>query len=162
MYESKKVPGKKFGSIMAGRHFDENHTDDGMHTEGKDEMHDEKPMVSDEREEMNEGEKEKEQEEKTGEEQHPMVAEHGKAHKVMIHHDHEAGRHTVTSHHSDGHMHTNVHDAAHKAHDEARELADVPPAGKEENKEKDGFGKDHKGQEGAPSEEDGFSMPNLV
>jgi len=162
MYESKRTPGKKFGSIMVGKKYDENHSDDGMHSEGKEEMHAEKPAIGEEREEMNEGENEKEAEEKNGEEQHPVVAEHGAAHKIVIHHDEKTGRHTVTSHHKDGHMNTSVHEHAHKAHDEARQLANVPPAGKEENEEKDGFGHSDKGQQGSPSEEDNFVMPNLV
>ena len=158
MYESKRTPGKRFGSIFAGKKYDEDHSEDGMHSESPDHEKSETP-------EFEAGEKEgmkpSEQEEHMGE-QHPMVAEHGKAHKIVISHDHATGRHTVQSHHKDGYIHTNVHDAAHKAHDEARELAEVPPAGKEKNEEKDGFGHKDQGQQGAPSEEDGFSMPNLV
>ena len=153
MYESKKTPGKKFGSIFAGKKYDENHTEDGMHSESPEHEAKETPEF-----EAGEQEGAKEHE---GEE-HPVVAEHGKAHKVIIHHDEASGRHTVTSHHKDGHVHTNVHEHAHKAHDEARQLASVPPAGKEENEEKDGFGHKDQGQQGAPSEEDGFAMPNLV
>ena len=147
MYESKRTPGKKFGSIMAGRHYDENHSEDGMHTEGKEEMHEEKPMVGEAREEMNEGEKEKEQEEKTGEEQHPVVAEHGPAHKVVISHDHKAGRHTVQSHHRDGHMNTSNHEAAAEAHEEARKLAGAPKT--DSNTEKDSMWHEGKGQQEA-------------
>jgi hypothetical protein len=162
-FESKRTPGKKFGSIFAQKHYDENHTEDGMHSESPEHEKAESPeFEAGEREEMNEGEQEKEQEEKTGEEQHPVVAEHGPAHKTVVTHDHAAGRHTVVSHHKDGHVHTNVHEHAHKAHDEARQLAAVPPAGKEENEEKIGFNHEDKGQQGAPSEEDGFAMPNLV
>jgi hypothetical protein len=161
MYESKKSPGKRFGSIFAGRKYDEAHTEDGLHSESPE--HEEKETPEFEAGE-HEGavEKEHESEEHEGEE-HPIVAEHGKAHKIMIHHDHEAGRHTVTSHHKDGHTNTTVHEHAHKAHDEARQLAAVPPAGKEENEEKQSpWGEKGKGQQGAPSEEDGFEMPNLV
>ena len=158
MYESKKTPGKRFGSIFAGRKYDQDHSEDGMHSEGA--AHEAKETPEFEAGEQ-EGAVENKAEEHEGE-QHPVVAEHGKAHKTIVTHDHEAGRHTVTSHHSDGHVHTNVHEHAHKAHDEARQLADVPPAGKEENEEHMGAMKDHKGQEGAPSEEDGFVLPNLV
>ena len=163
MYSSTKTPGKKFGSAMVGKKYDENHSENGMHSESPEHEAKETP-------EFEAGEKEgaqpEEHEEHMGEEhmgeEHPVVAEHGPAHKIMIHHDEASGRHTVTSHHKDGHMHTNVHEHAHKAHDEARELASVPPAGKEENEEKDGFGHKNQGQQGAPSEEDGFAMPNLV
>ena len=158
----KAKDGKKFGSIFAQKHYDENHTADGMHSEGGREDAHEKS----ESPEFEAGEQEGAVEHKAeGEEQHegeehPVVSEHGKAHKVVI--SHEEGRHTVTSHHKDGHVHTAVHEHAHKAHDEARELANVPPAGKEENVEKDGFGHKDQGQQGAPSESDGFSMPDLV
>ncbi len=130
MYESKKTPGKKFGSIFAGKKYDENHSEDGMHSESPEhEAHETPEFEAGEQE----GAKEHEAEMHEGEE-HPMV---------------------------DGHMSTSVHEHAHKAHDEARQLAAVPPAGKEENEEKDGFGHKDQGQQGAPSEEDGFSMPDL-
>ena len=157
----KAKDGKRFGSIFAGRKYDEHHTEDGMHSESPEHEKSESP-------EFEAGEQEgavehkAEGEEQNEGEQHPMVAEHGPAHKVVIHHDEATGRHTVTSHHKDGHVHSNVHEHAHKAHEEARELANVPPAGKEENEEKDGFNHKEQGQQGAPSEEDGFAMPNLV
>ena len=160
MYESKKTPGKKFGSAFAGKKYDENHSEDGMHSESP--MHEAKEtpeFVAGEQEGAVEHKAEGEEQEG---EQHPVVAEHGAAHKVTIHHDEKSGRHTVVSHHKDGHMNTEVHEHAHKAHEAARKLAGVPPAGKEENEEKDGFNHDNKGQQGAPSEEDGFAMPNLV
>lgn len=158
MYESKKTPGKKFGSIFAGKKYDENHSEDGMHSESPE--HEAKETPEFEAGEQ-EGAAEHESEQHEGE-QHPAVAEHGPAHKVVIHHDEAAGRHTVQSHHKDGHVHTNVHEHAHKAHDEARQLAGVPAAGKEEGEEKEGFGHKAQGQQGAPSEEDGFAMPDLV
>jgi hypothetical protein len=143
MYESKKTPGKRFGSIFAGKKYDEDHTEDGMHSESP--MHEAKETPEFEAGEK-EGMKPGEQEEHS-EEVHPMVAEHGKAHKIVISHDHKAGRHTVQSHHTDGHVHTNVHDAAHKAHDEARELAEVPATDK--NTEKDSMWHEGKGQAGS-------------
>jgi hypothetical protein len=140
-----------------------------MHSEGKPAEQEEEPKIGEERDQFNGDKKQGEEQmgsqdenKEPGQETHPVVAAHGPAHKVSVAHDHEAGRHTVTSHHKDGHMHTNMHDEAGKAHDEARELADVPAAGKEKNEEKDGFGHSNKGQQGAPSEEDGFAMPNLV
>lgn len=176
MYESKKTPGKKFGSIFAGKHYDENHSEDGMHSESPEHEAKETPeFEAGENEGAKEGVEMNEDKEHNGEtneraddnedeqhETHPVVAEHGPAHKTVVTHDHAAGRHTVTSHHKDGHVHTNVHEHAHKAHEEARSLAGVPPAGKEENEEKIGFNHKDQGQQGAPSEEDGFAMPNLV
>jgi hypothetical protein len=174
MYTSKT--GKKFGSSFAGKHYDENHSEDGMHSEAPEHEKSETPeFEAGEQEgakegvEMNEGKEHNgETNERVGDEgdeqheTHPVVAEHGPATKVVIHHDEKSGRHTVTSHHADGHVHMNVHEHAHKAHSEARELANVPPAGKEENEEKDGFNHKEQGQQGAPSESDGFAMPNLV
>jgi len=156
-FESKKTPGKKFGSVFQQKHYDENHSEDGMHSESPEHEKSETPEF-----EAGEHEGAEEHEEQHDGEQHPVVAEHGAAHKVIIHHDEAAGRHTVTSHHKDGHVHTVAHEHAHKAHDEARELANVPPAGKEGNEEKIGFGHKDQGQQGAPSESDGFAMPNLV
>lgn len=177
MFESKKTPGKKFGSIFQQKHYDENHSEDGMHSESPEHEAKETPeFEAGEHEgakehegvEANEGDEHNgEMNEETGKEehegeQHPVVAEHGPAHKVVIHHDAAAGRHTVQSHHKDGHVHTNVHEHAADAHKEASDLAGVPPAGKEGNEEKVGFGHKNQGQQGAPSESDGFAMPNLV
>lgn len=159
MYESTKTPGKKFGSIFAGKKYDEAHTEDGLHSESPEHEAKETP-------EFEAGEKEgtepSEQHEHTEGEEHPEVSAHGKAHKVVISHDEEANRHTVVSHHKDGHTHTSVHEHAHKAHDEARQLAAVPPAGKEENEEKDSpYASKGKAQQSPSSEEDGFAMPDL-
>ena len=141
MFESKKVPGKKFGSIFAGRKFDADHTEDGMHSEGKPE---DKAMP-----EMNE----EQPEEKMGEENNvdgaQVASEHGPAHKVEI--THEEGKHTVQSHHPDGHMHTSVHDKGNKAHDHARKLAAMEAA--EEDKEQPA--------QKAEPESDNFQMPEL-
>ena len=175
MFESKKTPGKKFGSVFQQKHYDENHSEDGMHSESPEHEAKETPefeageqegaheaVVANEGDEHNGEMNEADGKEEHEGEQHPVVAEHGPAHKVVIHHDEKSGRHTVTSHHKDGHMHTNVHENAADAHKEASDLAGVPPAGKEGNEEKIGFGHKPQGQQGAPSEEDGFAMPNLV
>ena len=158
MYESKKTPGKRFGSIFAGRKYDEAHTEDGLHSESPD--HEAKETPEFEAGEQ-EGTKEHEAEQHEGEE-HPVVKEHGPAHKVVISHDHESGRHTVTSHHKDGHVNSTVHEHAHKAHDEARALAGVPKEGKGEDGEKDSPFHSGKAQQSPSSEEDGFAMPELA
>lgn len=54
---------------------------------------------------------------------HEVVAEHGKATDIHITHDHEAGKHHVTSIHEDGHMNESDHDSADEAHEHAKELA---------------------------------------
>jgi hypothetical protein len=177
----KAKDGKRFGSIFAGRKYDQDHSPDGMHSEGgpkespEHEAKETPEFEAGEHEGAKEGVEMNEDKEHNGStneresdnedeqhEAHPVVAEHGPAHKIIVHHDEKTGRHTVTSHHADGHVHMNVHEHAHKAHSEARELANVPPAGKEENEEKDGFNHKDQGQQGAPSESDGFAMPNLV
>jgi hypothetical protein len=53
-----------------------------------------------------------------------VVKEHGPAHSIVMHHDHENGVHTVTSHHGKhGHMHHSEHKSAAEAHDHARMAA---------------------------------------
>lgn len=54
---------------------------------------------------------------------HEVVAAHGKAHSVSIHHDHANNTHKVISHHEDGHMHESQHDSADEAHDHGKQLA---------------------------------------
>ena len=154
MFQAKD--GKKFGSSFAGKNYDEKHSPDGMHKMGEaSEEANESPEV--EQEEQKQGEEPKEETEDTV---HPMVSEHGKAHRVQISHDEGSKRHTVQSHHKDGHVHMSVHDEAGKAHEEGRQLAGVPA---------DGQAKDHdspyhqgKDQASASSEEDSFVMPDLV
>jgi len=153
----KAKDGKKFGSIFAGKRYDAEHTEDGLHSESPEHEEQETPeFEAGEREGMGENEPNDHEED-----MHPAVNEHGAAHKVTIHHDHKAGRHTVVSHHKDGHTHTSVHDAAHKAHDEARKLAAVPEAGKEKNEEKDSPFHQGKNQASASSEEDDFMAPDI-
>ncbi len=150
MYKAKD--GKRFGSIFAGKHYDENHAEDGLHSESPEHEAKETPEFEAGEQEgavEHKAEGEEPTEVKEGEE-HPVVSEHGKAHKVVISHDENTGRHTVTSHHKDGHVHTAVHEHAHKAHAEGKQLAGVvneKPA-LEEPAHKQG-------------EEDGFSMPGL-
>jgi len=153
MFQAKD--GKKFGSSFAGKNYDEKHSSDGMHKMGEaSEEANESPEV--EQEEQKQGEEPKEENEDTV---HPVVAEHGKAHTVHIKH-HEGGKSHVMSHHPDGHTNMSEHEKPEDAHMEGRKLAGVPA---------DGQAKDHdspyhqgKDQAGASSEEDGFSMPDLV
>ena len=53
------------------------------------------------------------------------VQEHGPAHKVEVHHDHEGGRHTKISHHGEGAKHVSHHGSAEEAHDAAKLSAGV-------------------------------------
>ena len=154
MYESKKTPGKKFGSAMVGKRYDEAHSEDGMHQLGEQSPEHEAKETPEFEAGEQEGavEHKAEGEEHDGEE-HPMAAEHGPAHKVVISHDEKAGRHTVTSHHKDGHMHTEMHEDGHKAHHAGKRLAGIHDASEEEKP----------AQHAAPAaaEEDGFQMPGL-
>ena len=65
-----------------------------------------------------------------------VVAEHGKAHTVTVHHDHTANKHHVMSHHADGHMHESNHESAMEAHEHAQKLgSDAAEAHEDADKE---------------------------
>jgi hypothetical protein len=151
MYSSQKTPGKKFGSAFAGRRYDEAHSEDGLHELGKESPEHEAKETPEFEAGEQEGKQENQHEEEG--ETHPVAAEHGPAHKVVISHDEEANQHTVVSHHKDGHMHKSSHDAAHKAHQEAKRLANVKDEQDMEEKPAE-----HSSEQG---ESDGFSMPSL-
>lgn len=123
MYQAKD--GKKFGSKFAGRKYDSVHGGD----EKMDEKHEEA-----EKPEFEMGEKEGAEEGKDEKEMHPVVAEHGKAHKVHIHHDHLRSKHHVTTMHEDGHVNESDHETPEEAHSEGMKLAGVqtPEVDKEE------------------------------
>jgi uncharacterized protein YwqG len=123
MYQAKD--GKKFGSKFAGRKYDSVHGGE----EKMDEKHEEA-----EKPEFEMGEKEGAEEGKDEQEMHPVVAEHGKAHKVHIHHDHARGKHHVTTMHEDGHVNESDHASAQEAHGEGAKLAGVE-APSQENEE---------------------------
>ena len=105
MFQSKTDPSRKFGSAFRGRKFDSMHAGPSAEHEAK------------ENPEFEAGEKEGK------EEVHPVVAEHGKAHKVHIKHDHAGNKHHVTSMHEDGHVNESDHASAQEAHDEGAKLA---------------------------------------
>jgi len=176
MYESKKTPGKKFGSSFAGKNYDEKHSSDGMHKMGEEK---ESPDVSEETKEprtQNEQEtpgednaesrtdengenKDSDADGQGAEDVHPVTAEHGPAHTVHIKH-HEGGKSHVMSHHPDGHTNISEHEDPSEAHDEGRKLAGHPADG-QALKHDSPFhqGKD---QASASSENDSFEMPDLV
>ena len=146
-FESKVTPGKKFGNGFKQKKYDEMHGKGGaMETA----VHE-----SNESPEFEKGEQEgaKEPNEGGG---HPVVAEHGKAVEVHIHHDHTKGKHHVHTKHEDGHTNMSEHQTPEEAHSEGGKLAGVSV--KDEN-EAEG---NEDGQQGAHSEEDGFEMPPLV
>lgn len=153
MYSSTKTPGKKFGSAFAGRRYDEAHNEDGLHELGKEESPEHEAKETPEFEAGEQEGKQEQHEEAPEGETHPVAAEHGPAHKVVISHDESTNQHNVVSHHKDGHMHKSSHDAAHKAHHEAKRLANVKDEQDMEEKPAE-----HSSEQG---ESDGFSMPSL-
>jgi hypothetical protein len=165
MFESKKTPGKKFGSSFAGKRYDEDHSPDGMHKmSGEEKESPAEDANESSADEANESPETNSQDEQNPDEEnkdtvHPVVAEHGPAHTIHIKH-HEGGKSHVMAHHSDGHTHMSEHESPEDAHNEGRKLAGVPA---------DGQAKDHdspyhqgKDQAGASSENDSFVMPDLV
>jgi hypothetical protein len=77
-----------------------------------------------------------------------VVAEHGPAQSVTVHHSKD--RHHVVSHHS-GHVHTSDHATAQEAHDTASTLGGAQPSGQAQGQP----------QAEAPAS-DGFAMPRLA
>jgi hypothetical protein len=160
MYESKREPGKKFGSIYAGRRFDsydagkqpgeendnehsnsKDHTGDKVNTSGPDKTpHD----PSSESASMS-----------TPSE---TVASHGPAHTTHVTH-HEDGTHIVSSEHPDGTTHESTHGSAGEAHSHAEQLS-LEEGGTEQasNVKR----RAHYPQQGAESEDRNFEMPDLV
>ena len=80
-----------------------------------------------------------------------VVAEHGPATNVTVHHDHKNNRHHVVSRHADGHMNTSDHASSQEAHDTASTLGGAQPSGQAQGQP----------QAEAP-ESDGFSLPKLA
>jgi hypothetical protein len=81
-----------------------------------------------------------------------VVAEHGPATNVTVHHDHKNNRHHVVSRHADGHMNTSDHASAQEAHDTASTLGGAEPSGQAQGQPQ---------AEEAPAA-DGFAMPKLA
>jgi hypothetical protein len=95
MYESKREPGRKFGSAFVGRRHDEAHSEPKARTESVDVKA-----------------------------PHAVVEEHGAATKVEVTHDHEGGKHSLKSQHPDGFENASEHSSPKEAYDEATKLAD--------------------------------------
>ena len=150
MYPTKD--GKKKGSAYVGKRYDEMHGKNAVSEATDNTQHE-----AAETPEFEAGEQEGMNEPKEGaEETHPVVAAHGKAVHVHIHHDHAANKHHVESDHEDGHKNMTEHQSPQEAHEEGGRLAGVSV--QKENKAK-GV---QDAQQGAKSEEDGFEMPPLV
>lgn len=141
MFQAKN--GKKFGSAFAGKNYDEKHV--GGEESPAHEAKESPVFEAGEQEGAKEG---------VGEKQEPaqVVAEHGNATSVHVHHDHKNNKHHVVSHHADGHMHTSDHATADEAQNHASQLG----APQEAAPKNEGAA----GQENSP-ESDGFAMPSL-
>lgn len=113
--------GKKFGSIYKQRRYDEAHTSDEKETKTPTQEHEDKETPEFEAGEQ-EGKTESEHENEESKDGKAVVAAHGKAHSVHVHHDHKNNKHKVVSHHEDGHMHEADYDTAADAHKHATDL----------------------------------------
>jgi hypothetical protein len=160
MYESKREPGKKFGSIYAGRKFDsydagkqpgeenenehstpKEHGKDKVNTSGADKTPHDKRNVS-----------------ASVEDPSATVQAHGAAHTTHITHS-EDGSHRVNSEHSDGYHGESEHSSADEAHNHAEQLS-LEAGGTEQasNVKR----RAHYPQQGAESESRNFEMPDLA
>jgi len=133
-FESKREPGKMFGSVYRQRRFDgysgsaqPGETNENEHAEPKN-LSGDKDAPAD------------------------IVAAHGLAHSVTYNHDHNGGSHKVSAQFEDGHTHSSDHASAKEAIEHGSRLAWNDSAKKREKYP----------QDGAESEEKGFEAPNLV
>jgi hypothetical protein len=65
---------------------------------------------------------------------HEVVAEHGPADKIQLHHDDDAGKHHVISHHGE-HVHKVVKAGREEAHEHAKIAAGLSPEQQEEEQQ---------------------------
>lgn len=138
MYESKREPGKKFGSIYAGKRFD-SYADGAQPGE--------------------ENENEHAESKGTGSSEADVKKATSPATSFHFVHDHDGHKHTVTSTHEDGTTQMSEHNSPSEAHDSAAKLA-LEEGGVDQasNVKK----RAHYPQQGAESEDRNFEMPDLV
>lgn len=149
MFESKRTPGKKFGSAFVGKRYDAA----GEAAEPAEEkMKKKAPQLKEDIKPVHEEVEGQEQNENEGQDAASVVAEHGPAHTIITTHDHEGKKHHTTSHHKDGHKHESDHNTAKEAHEEGGALAGADE--KQQNPDE--------AQQSAASENDGFEMPDLA
>lgn len=142
---------KKFGSAFVAKRYDSMHNtptkgDEAEAGEGKSNLGGDLKAKHSQR--MNE----------TESTVHPVVTEHGSANTVTIHHDHKNNKHSVVSHHEDGHVHMADHEDAKTAHEEGGQLANVSlkDSGEQEDQQ---LAQSEGGNSSAP---DGYQMPDLA
>jgi hypothetical protein len=173
MYESKKTPGKKFGSSFVGKRYDDNTQGDsnsdpkeskapiGMAKPAAGAADKETSRTNDQGEAKfsaahAEAEPNNVKASPEGVDAGAVAAEHGPASHVTIHHDHKGGKHMVVSRHPSGHMHTSEHGSAPDAHKAAAQL------GGEANTENEGSAANEEQMGGGDMfGNDGFKVPHL-
>ena len=148
MYESKRTPGKKFGSEYVGKRYD-------SYSDGEQKEVDSTPKEhsGDKVNEANTGDVTKNVHAEKASVSTPesVVESHGPANHIHV--DHSEGKHAVTSDHSDGFQHTMTHGSAKEAYDSASKLA-LEAGG--EDQARDVKKMDHKPQQSAKSEEENW------
>ena len=155
MYQSTTDPGKKFGSAFRGRKFDSYHAgpqpgeeNDNSHAESEDHGDDKVNTSTAEKHEPSEAADEVEVTTPSS-----IVAEHGPANSTHYTHDHDNGKHTVTSSHDGGFTHTTEHGSADEAYDYGTKLSNEEGG---EDSCRDTKKRLHPDQAGADSEERNF------
>jgi|SRR5271154_6092470 len=146
-YESKREPGRKFGSAFRGRKFD-SYSPEQPKVESTPEEH-----SSDKVNQSNTGDTSKNKSSMSDHVATPSstVQDHGPAHTVHYHHDRENNKHTVTSLHPDGHSYSSEYDKDKLAYEAGGELSATDVKKRE-----------HPDQQGAESEERNYEMPDLA
>lgn len=159
MYESKRQPGKKFGSIYAGRKFDSysggeqpSEVNENSHADPKEHGEDKVNSMGDKTPH------DKRNVSAHAEEPSATVQAHGAAHTTHISHN-EDGTHHVNSEHNDGFRSESEHGSADEAHSHAEQLS-LEAGGTEQasNVKR----RAHYPQQGGESEDRNFEMPDLA
>lgn len=149
MYESKREPGKKFGSAFVGRRFDSYADGEQPEAEAESKDHGKDEVNSFDKSESEGGDKH------TIHEEHPepseLVEAHGPAHQIHYEHNSDTGTSKLVSHHEDGTTHESNHSSAAEAFEQGGKFANTDVKRRE-----------HPDQQGAQSEEDNFEMPDLA
>ena len=159
MYESKREPGKKFGSIYAGKRFDSYASSPQPGEENANEHAEPKRARELDAEPKDASvPKNEHAEDASVETPEATVASHGAAHTVHYSHG-EDGTHTVSSEHGDGHVTESKHTSAAEAYGHGKALAFE--AGGDEQAT-DVKKREHNPQQGAESEERNYEMPDLA
>lgn len=131
---------KKFGSAFKTKRYDEFHAPSAEHEKSESPVFEAAEKEGQDEQQQNEGHENPQE----------VVAEHGPAHSVHIHHDHENKKHKVVSHHADGHMHESEHGTPDEAHEHGKQLS------------KSDMEEAQSAEQGARSEENGFEQPETA